>query len=184
MRRSVLWITATVALACPALAQDAQTFLYDGNGRLVSVTTARPGANGAVSSYLLDDADNRAAHTAIAVTPPPSTDKLAFPYTLVPTQKLTSANGLYTMMLDASGDLVIASSTTSIWHSCTGQGRSTFVRISSDGRLGIYDPTFVAFWTTPNSASPGAELTLQNNGLAVLKSSGGTTLWNSSTQCQ
>ncbi|WP_291832521.1 hypothetical protein [Brevundimonas sp.] len=175
---------AASLLAGSATAQDAQTFLYDANGRLTANTTARTTGDSTRSYYILDGADNRLGHGAIAVSPPPAGDTFAFPYTLVPTQKLTSANGQYTMTFEPSGDLVIRNTSGApVWNSCTGQGRSWFVRVSSDGQLTIFDTTGTAFWTAGASGNPGAVLTLQNSGVAILKSAGGTTLWTSSTPC-
>lgn len=175
---------AASLLAGSATAQDAQTFLYDANGRLTANTTARTTGDSTRSYYILDGADNRLGHGAIAVSPPPAGDTFAFPYTLVPTQKLASANGQYTMTFEPSGDLVIRNTSGApVWNSCTGQGRSWFVRVSSDGQLTIFDTTGTAFWTAGASGNPGAVLTLQNSGVAILKSAGGTTLWTSSTPC-
>lgn len=174
----------TILLAGTAAAQDIQTFLYDANGRLTGAMTARSTGNSAHGYYTLDNADNRQANGRAAVSPPPVSDTLAFPYTLVPSQKLTSANGQYTMTFEPSGDLVIRNSSgSSIWNSCTGQGRSAFVRVSSGGQLAVHDPQAIAIWTAGPAGNPGAVLTLQNSGVAVLKTSGGATLWTSNTPC-
>ena len=182
--RPVLLAAALLIHGAAAAAQDAQTFLYDANGRLTATTTARSAGDAAISYYAMDAADNRLGHGASAVSPPPVSDTFAFPYTLVPTQKLTSANGQYTMTFEPSGDLVIRNTSgAQVWNSCTGQGRSWFVRVSSDGQLAIFDTTGAPFWTAGASGNPGAVLTLQNSGVAILKSAGGTTLWTSSTPC-
>lgn len=173
-----------ILLAGTAAAQDIQTFLYDANGRLTAAMTARPSGNSARAYYTLDDSDNRRGHGRMAVTPPPAGDTLAFPYTLVPSQKLTSANGQYTMTFEQGGDIVIRNSSGSpIWNSCTGQGRSSYARVSSDGQLAVHDPQAVVIWTAGPAGNPGAVLTLQNSGVAVLKTSGGSTLWTSNTPC-
>lgn len=182
--RRMLLAVAFSALAFTATAQDTQTFLYDANGRLIGATTARTIGNAAMSYYAIDDADNRVAHGALAVSPPPVADKLVWPYTLVPTQKLTSANGQYTMTLEPSGDLVIRNTSgTPVWNSCTAQGRTMYSRVASDGRLTLYDTLSNPIWTAGASGNAGAELTLQNSGVAILKTSGGSTLWTSSTPC-
>lgn len=183
--RPVLLAAAFLAFGSAAAAQDVQTFLYDANGRLTATTTARAAGDAATSYYALDGADNRLGHGASAVSPPPTGDTFAFPYTLVPTQKLTSANGQYTMTFEPSGDLVIRNTSGAMmWNSCTGQGRSWFVRIpSSSGQLIVFDTTGVAIWTAGAPGNPGSVLTLQNSGVAILKTSGGATLWTSSTPC-
>jgi hypothetical protein len=181
---SILGCLLLAAVAPPVGAQVAQTYLYDSQGRVIAATTARPAANGAMAYYVLDDADNRLATGAYAVSPPPAVDKLVSPYTLLPTQRLTSPNGLYHLTLEPGGDLVLSGPSGMAWHSCTAWGRTMYSRVSSTGRLVLYDPQSLTLWTTPNAASAGAELTLQNDGTAVLKSSGGATLWSSTTQCQ
>lgn len=182
MKLNVFSLVCCLALAPPSLAQVAQTYLYDAQGRLVAATTARPAANGTMAYYVLDDADNRTANAALAVSPPPVADKLAWPYTLLPTQKLSSPNGQYHLTLETSGELVLSGPSGVVWRSCTAWGRTMYSRVSSTGRLVLYDPQSLTVWTTPNASSAGAELILQNDGTAVLKSSGAT-LWSSTTQC-
>lgn len=184
LRRLLPLAAAFAICASGAIAQDAQTFLYDAHGRLVATTTARTSGDAAVSYYIFDDADNRIANGTIAVSPPPTTDVLAWPYNLVPTQKLTSANGQYSMTLEPSGDLVIRNiAGVMIWNSCTGQGGSTMARVTSGGQLTILGVQLSSIWTVGASGNPGATLTLQNSGVAILKSSGGSTLWTSGTPC-
>ena len=185
MRRSSLLVAAVAALfASPAPAQDAQTVLYDAQGRVIAVTTARTSGNATFSTYAYDDADNRTAHVATVVAPPPTVSVLEWPHTLVPTQKLTSANGQYTLTLEQSGDLVIRNTGgTLIWNSCTGQGRSLYAQVDSGGQLRIYDTAQTAIWTAGTSGNAGAKLTMENSGIAVLRTSGGTTLWSSTTPC-
>lgn len=183
LRRSLL---AAVLLVCAssAAAQNAQTYLYDANGRLTGVTTARATGDATVSYYVTDDATNRVANRAFAVSPTPTADRIAWPYTMVLTQKLTSENGQYTMTLETSGDLVIRNlSGMLVWNSCTGHGSSLYARVASSGVLTIYDTLSNPIWTAGASGNVGAELTLQNSGVAILKTSGGATLWTSGTPC-
>lgn len=180
------WLLAAVLSGCAfsATAQNAQTYLYDANGRLVGATTARAVGDATVSAYLSDDADNRIARGNMAVSPPPVADRLAWPYTLVPTQGLVSANGLYRLRLEPSGDLVIRDAAGAmLWNSCTAEGRSLYARVASSGVLTVYDTQSNPIWTAGAPGHSGAELTLQNSGVAILKTSGGSTLWTSSTPC-
>jgi hypothetical protein len=183
LRRSLL-AAVLAAGASSAAAQNAQTYLYDANGRLTGVTTARATGDATVSYYVTDDAANRVAHGAFAVSPTPTSDRLAWPYTMVLTQKLTSSNGQYTMTLETSGDLVIRNlSGTLVWSSCTGHGSTLYARVASSGVLTVYDTLSNPIWTAGSAGNAGAELTLQNSGIAVLKTSGGATLWSSGTPC-
>lgn len=179
----LLALSATFA-ASAALAQNAQTIIYDANGRVTGVVTAPAVGNATVSTYALDDANNRAARAALAFTRPPIVNKLAAPYTLVLTQKLTSANGQFSMTLDPSGDLVIRNvGNLTVWRSCTDDGQSVYARVASDGRLGVYGTDHVLLWVVGAAGNPGAELTLENTGVAVLRTTGGATLWSSTVTC-
>lgn len=171
------------SLPAAAIAQVAQTYLYDANGRLVGTTTARTTGSSAMSAYWLDDADNRFVRDA-GLTTPPTGNEMAWSNMLLPTQKLTSANGLYTLTLDQSGDLVLRNSGgTPVWNSCTGQGRSLYAWVNAQGQLSIHDERHATIWSAGATGNAGAKLTLENSGLAVLRTSGGTTLWSSTTPC-
>lgn len=179
MRLSLLWasgLTALVfpALVSPALAQDAQTYLYDANGRLIAVTTARP-TSGAFASYLLDDADNRTARNAYTTTSPTVAGKLLSTQTLVPSQSIT--NDSYTLTFQPDGDLVVTGPSGVVQHSCTGTGRSLYVRMESNGNLVVRDVAQSIIWQSSTGAFAGAELFLNNDGTLAVKS-GGVTRWS------
>ncbi|PZO05239.1 MAG: hypothetical protein DCF29_08680 [Alphaproteobacteria bacterium] len=171
-----------LAAAGVAHAQDAQTYLYDGNGRLVASTLARFGG-GVMTSYNLDAADNRLSRNAVPVSTTPTPNILAYPRTLLPTQKLTSSNGLYTLTFETSGNLVIAGPSGMLWNSCTGQGRSTYLFMGSDGNLLLHDTRFFTIWNTQTGGNPGALLMLRDDGVAEIKVPGGPSLWTSVTPC-
>lgn len=181
-RRLSAVIGAALAVASTAQAQDAQTYLYDGNGRLIASTLARSG-DGVMTGYALDAADNRLGRAAVTVSPPPATNALSFPYTLLPSQKLTSLNGLYSLTFETSGNLIVSGSVGPLWISCTGQGRATYLRLLSDGNLVLHGTDFAPIWSTNTGGNPGAVLTLRNDGIAEIKSAGGTSLWTSVSPC-
>lgn len=171
-----------LAMATKAQTQDAQTYLYDGNGRLVASTLARSG-DGVMTGYALDAADNRLGRAAVTVSPPPAVNTLSFPYTLLPSQRLTSSNGLYSLSFETSGNLIVSGSSGPLWNSCTGQGRATYLRLLSDGNLVLHGTDYAPIWSTNTGGNPGAILTLRNDGVAEIKSAGGTSLWTSVTPC-
>lgn len=179
MRFSLLWASGLAALAFPALvspapAQDAQTYLYDANGRLIAVTTARPTA-GAFTSYLLDDADNRTTRNAFPTTSPTMAGKLLSGQFLVPTQSIT--NGSYTLTLQPGGDLVVTGPSGVVQRSCTGTGRSLYVRMESNGNLVVRDVAQAILWQSNTGAFAGAELFLNSDGTLAVRS-GGVTRWS------
>ena len=176
--------TAVLLLAGAAEAQSQQTYLYDANGRLTATTTARTSGSSQMSFHVLDDADNRTLTGAFPVSRPPASNQLSNPYQLVLTEKLTSANGQYTMTLEASGDLVIRNNSGGlVWNSCTGQGRGATLIVEPSGLLAIYDSGINRIWSAGAALYPGAKLTLENSGVAVLRTVGSSVIWQSTTSC-
>jgi YD repeat-containing protein len=174
MRSLLKWVSALAALASSVLAQDAQTYLYDANGRLIAATTARP-TSGSYASYALDDADNRTARNAYATTGPTVAGKLLSGESLIPTQAIT--NGSYTLTLQTSGDLVVTGPSGLVQHSCTGTGRSLYARMETNGNLVVRDVAGTALWQSNTGAYSGAELFLNSDGTLAVKS-GGVTRWS------
>lgn len=174
MRSLLKWVSALAALASPVLAQDAQTYLYDANGRLIAATTARP-SSGAYASYALDDADNRTARNAYATTGPTVAGKILSGEGLVPTQSI--ANGSYTLTFQPGGDLVVTGPSGVVQHSCTGTGRSLYVQMETNGNFVVRDVAQAILWQSNTGAYSGAELFLNSDGTLAVKS-GGVTRWS------
>lgn len=174
MRSLLFLMSAMAALALPAVAQDAQTYLYDANGRLIAVTTARP-ASAAFASYLLDDADNRTVRNAYPTASPTVAGKLLNTQSLVPTQSI--ANGSYTLTLQADGDLVVTGPSGVVQHSCTGTGRSLYAKMENDGNFVVRDAAQEILWQSNTGDYAGAELFLNSDGTLAVKS-GGVTRWS------
>jgi len=159
----------------PAFAQDAQTYLYDANGRLIATTTARP-TSGAFASYLLDDADNRTTRNAWPTTSPTTAGRLLSGQTLVPTQAIT--NGSYTLTFQPDGDLVVTGPGGVVQHSCTGTGRSLYVRMETNGNFVVRDVAQNII-SQSATATAGSELVLNSDGSLAIKS-GSTTVKSTS----
>lgn len=184
MARTLLLAVLAAAAAGPAAqTQSVETYLYDSQGRLVGMTTARTGASDRISNYVLDDADNWISRRANLVSGPATPDRLVFPEYLVPTEELVSPNGQYTLRLEQGGDLVLTGPSGPVWNSCTGEGGSLFARVNAQGRLGVFGTDRVGIWSTGTPDSPGAKLIVKDTGVVVLESSAGATLWSSTTPC-
>jgi YD repeat-containing protein len=171
---SVFVALVSVFWSAEALAQTAQAYLYDANGRLIAATTARS-PSGAYASYALDDADNRTARNAYATTGPTVAGKLLSGETLVPTQSIT--NGSYTLTFQPDGDLVVTGSSGVVQHSCTGTGRSLYARMETNGNFAVRDVAGTILWQSNTGAYSGAELFLNSDGTLAVKS-GGVTRWS------
>lgn len=172
-------VSVSVALAlgslpAAAVAQVAQTFRYDANGRLLAVTTAYP-TSGAFASYSLDEADNRTARNAYPTSGPTVADKLLSTQFLVPTQSIT--NGPYSLTLQADGDLVVFGPSGIVQHSCTGTGTSLYARMESNGNFVVRDVTQNILWQSGTGSYAGAELFLNSDGTLAVRS-GGITRWS------
>jgi len=173
---------AWTLLSTGASAQDTQTFRYDANGRVTAVATAQP-TSGVFTVYNLDDADNRTRRYtgATAVTTIPG--RLPSGYSLLPTQKLTSQDGRFTLLFEQDGNLVLRFGTSVLWSTATATGEGIWFRMAPTGELLIYGPSLNVVWTTGTS-SAGAWLDLRDDGnLVLLDSSGTTVLWQSNTCC-
>lgn len=175
MRASLCWASVLAALAFPSQAQDAQTYLYDANGRLIAVTTAKPTV-GAFAAYLLDDADNRTTRNAYPATSPNTAGRLLSTQSLVPTQSIT--NGSYTLTFQPDGDLVVTGPSGVVQHSCTGTGRSLYVRMESNGNFVVRDVAQNII-SQSGTATAGSDLYLNSDGSLSVKS-GSTTIKSTS----
>lgn len=164
-----------------AAAQTTQTYRYDANGRLIATTTAQPAA-GTYSSYALDDADNRTARNNQATVYPAVAYRLSSGEALLPGQQLTSQDGRFALKAQPDGNLVLWFGSTSLWSSGTATGKSLYVRLETGGAVNLVDAAQASLWSTP-AAGANAILTLQNDGNLVLKTSGGSVVWQSNTCC-
>ena len=56
--------------------------------------------------------------------------------------------------------------------------------MQEQGNLVIYNAAWNAVWSTPTQGNPGASITMQNDGNAVIYAADGTTpLWHTQTCC-
>lgn len=169
-------------LATPAAAQEQATYQYDVFGRLLAVARSVTGSTSSYTTYGNDAADNRLSR---GVTPVPA---LAVAYelrsgeTLVPFQRLTSADGRFTFVFQADGNIVLYFGTTPLWASTTMNGRGLSLRMESGGNLVLYDAANAVVWSSGTGGNAGAKLVLRNDGNAVIIL-GATTLWSTNTCC-
>ena len=177
----ILACAAILLAGSAAAAQTTQTYRYDANGRLTAAITARP-ASGAFSNYLLDDADNRVVRNNYPAGYPAVGDRLSSGEFLLPGQQLTSADGRLALKAQQDGNLVLWFGSTQLWASGTATGKSLYARLESSGVAILRDVTSASLWATP-AAGANATLTLQNDGNLVLKTSGGSVVWQSNTCC-
>jgi YD repeat-containing protein len=169
-------------LANSVAAQEQATYRYDAFGRLTGVARSVTGAAGNYTGYVNDVADNRLSRGVVSVPTPAVAKELRPGETLVPFQRLTSADGRFTFLFQADGNLVLYFGVTPLWASTTMNGRGLSLRMESGGNLALYDAANAVVWSSGTGGHPGAKLVLQNDGNAVIYD-GATPLWATHTCC-
>lgn len=107
--------------------------------------------------------------------------------TLIPGEKLTSANGLYILLLQVDGNLVgYQNGSTPFWSTGTiNIGlEPRHLTIQIDGNLVLYDNNYVVLWHT-DTANQGTfpyRIVLQDDRNLVLYDINDNVLWNADTR--
>lgn len=176
------FVSVSVALAlanlpAAAIAQVAQTYSYDGNGRLTTVgTTSSTGTHS--STYTYDDADNRTARSQTGTGSYAALSRLDAGDGLLPDQALVSEDGRFTFALRPSGDLELRLGDDLLWSSPAGSETGSPFRLDVDGVARLDPDGPIPLDTT------GAFFAVQNDGDLVLNDGTGTSvLWRSNTCC-
>jgi len=169
-----------LALGASAQAQQTDTYFYDVQGRLVATTKAPPNG-GYRTRYGLDAADNRSGRITEQAVARTTSDQLLAGQTLLPGQKLTSADGRFIFLLQAGdSNAVIYGPSGALWSTNTSNGRGTILTVQTDGNLVIYGPSNEAVWSSGTPGNAGARLVMQSDGNLVIYS-GYTALWHTGT---
>jgi YD repeat-containing protein len=184
VRHLLLGTSAAIVMGGSAAAQEASTFLYDVQGRLIGTTRAMSGSSipSTQSAYVYDDADNRNHRTVATVPLRANPARMNSGHALLPQQQLISSDSRFTLQLQPDGNLVLRFGSTLLWASNTYGQPALALTLRTDGNLVLTDPANAVLWQTSTAGNPGAQLTLQNDGNLVLKA-GATTLWQSNTCC-
>lgn len=126
------------------------------------------------------------ASVANAVYPPATGDTMNPGESLAPW--ITSANGLYTLVCQSDGNLVLYEngSTNALWASGTNGVASGPCVMQENGDLNIFGSVpppigFGAVWSTGTAGHPGSRLVVQNDGNVVIYAPDGTALWATNT---
>ncbi len=92
-------------------------------------------------------------------------------------QKLLSANGQYTLVMQGDGNLVLYGPSGYTWASWTQNNRYASVVMGGDGNLVIYSASGAPIWWTNTQPNAGAWLYMRDDGNLVINASNGTQLW-------
>jgi len=111
-----------------------------------------------------------------------ATDTLKAGSQMKPGDFLTSSNGLFILVMQYSGQLMLYSGGKTVWQSgdITWSQQSAYFVFQTDGNLVIYN-NGTALWNSQTAGQIATKLTLQGNGDLVLSDSNGNTIWHSNT---
>jgi hypothetical protein len=96
---------------------------------------------------------------------------------------IESANGLYTLVYQSDGNLVLYrnGSTNALWASGTdGSSRGSAI-MQIDGNFVVYDQSGNAVFAAGTNGNPGSRLVVQDDGNVVIYTTDGTALWATNT---
>lgn len=113
--------------------------------------------------------------------PPPAgpCDSVMEPDTaLTVDQAMTSCNGLYSLVMQGDGNVVLyqAGTSNALWHAGTHGTAGRVVVMQTDGNFVLYDEAGNAVWHTGTHGHPGAMLRVEEDGNVVIWE-GWTALW-------
>jgi len=165
-----------VATGGQARAGEDTRYKYDAQGQVILKSRSSGQQNG----YAYDQAGNRLNLVGGVQVPPTYPDRLLEGQSLLPGKSLSSANGLYSLILQDDGNLVLYGQNGLMrWQSGVSSGKpAARLTMQSDGNLVIYGPVSQVYWATGTSGGPGSALVLQDDGNLVVYSSGGAALWH------
>lgn len=110
-------------------------------------------------------------------------DTLVVGQTMLPGQRLDSANGGYRFVFQTDSNLVVrrVSDSAALWASGTnGQGGSRLV-LQNDGNLVLYTGSNAAIWSSRTAGNAASRLVMQDDGNLVLYSTSNASIWSTGT---
>jgi WD40 repeat protein len=102
---------------------------------------------------------------------------------LMPGGSIKSADGRFTLIMQADGNLVLyGPDNQALWASNTSGHPNVFdVIMQADGNLVVYDGQNQALWASNTNGKPGATLTVQNDGNVVIYDTSNHPVWATNT---
>lgn len=168
---------------------DGNLVLYGPDDRRIwdSKTENNPGSSlviqddGNAVIYRPDGSPVWATETRLSIHHEDQDHVLVAGISLRPAHGIKSANGLYGLLYQGDGNLVLYGPDGPLWASGT-QGRGAGVCImQADGNLVLYGPDDERIWDSGTGNNPGSSLIIQDDGNAVIYRPDGSPVWVNGT---
>jgi len=174
-----LWSTGTEGHrgARAVIQADGNLVVYNSRGAPVW-SSGTGGHSGKIALVLKDDASLViAGRSGPLWIHRPRTELLDTGQMLRPGQRLVSANGMYTVLMQLDGNLVEHTAGRPLWSTSTNGHPGDWAIIQSDGNLVVYNSRNRALWSSGTSGHPGRiTLVLGDDGDLVVNGPSGR-LW-------
>lgn len=163
-------LAATSCLFASSASSQGVSYRYDVLGRLTeSCTYGSATHDGRDIDISYDKADNRTNYQSNL-----------WGIRLNAGQSITSPNGVYTLIMQTDGNLVLRTATTALWASNT-VSTGSFMKFQGEGNLVVYSSSNAAVWASSGGGYPCARLQLQNDGNLVIVSGDNVAVWATNT---
>ena len=96
-------------------------------------------------------------------------------------ERLTSANGQFSLVLQTDGNLVLSEGGEAVWASGTDGREVSKALMQEDGNLVLYAPNEEPVWASQSDGNNGAYLLLQDDRNLVIYSADGNPVWATNT---
>ncbi|GAA3634900.1 patatin-like phospholipase family protein [Microlunatus ginsengisoli] len=116
--------------------------------------------------------------TFLPMGPAPTGAGLAAGETLLPNGSITSPNGVYRLVYQVDGNLVLYGPAGPEWSSQTSGSRPGVCIMQTDGNLVVYEPGANPVWASNTDGNPGSGLAVQDDGNLVIYRPGGVPIWD------
>ena len=163
-------VVGILAVAGAVRAQVTQSYSYDGNGRLIGVTTTSGGGGTNTAAYAYDAAHNRTQRVRSGVTTYAAIPSLSDGGLLSPFEALVSPDGRFTFALRQTGRLELWREDHPVWTLDDLVGAPSFAMTEAGARL--------ALGREPASEAPVWSVT-NDGALIVTAGAADTALWSS-----
>lgn len=155
MKRLVVCCAAVAAMTGEAKAQVTQSYSYDGNGRLIGVSTTSTSGGTNTASYAYDNVHNRVQRVRSGTTTYAAVYDLPDGGLLSPLEALVSPDGRFTFALRSTGRLELWREDDPVWRLEDLAGAPAFAMTEVGTRLALGRDQAVgaSIWSVTNDGA-------------------------------